>query len=181
MQEQFMLGKDEIGIIATSIKSYLQKTNVVNAAVLRAADAIRSRDLETALKILDKYCFKVIDLNGIERLGILANINFRPLYEALISLNENELFVRNVPTKFDLYNNPDGTFNFKELLDDLSETNAKEDVLMALSALLSAATDNAKELILSKINASQSTIDLFCSMLGTGYSIKEILDVFSSP
>ena len=40
---------------------------------------------------------------------------------------------------------------------------------------------NAKELILSKINASQSTIDLFCSMLGTGYTIKEILDVFSSP
>ena len=40
---------------------------------------------------------------------------------------------------------------------------------------------NAKELILSKINASQSTIDLFCAMLGTGYSIKEILDVFSSP
>ena len=74
-----MLGKDEIGIIATSIKSYLQKTNVVNAAVLRAADSIRSRDLETALKILDKYCFKVIDLNGIERLGILANINLRPL------------------------------------------------------------------------------------------------------
>lgn len=182
MQEQFMLGKDEIGIIATSIKSYLQKTNVVNAAVLRAADSIRSRDLETALKILDKYCFKVIDLNGIERLGILANINLRPLYEALTSLNENKLFVRNVPTKFDLlYNNPDGTFNFKGLLDDLSEANAKEDVLMALSALLSAATDNAKELILSKINASQSTIDLFCSMLGTGYSIKEILDVFSSP
>ena len=102
------------------------------------------------------------------------------LEKRMVLLNDTSINLTTL--EFDLlYNNPDGTFNFKGLLDDLSEVNAKEDVLMALSALLSAATDNAKELILSKINASQSTIELFCSMLGTGYSIKEILDVFSSP
>lgn len=184
MQEQFMLGKAEIGIIATAIKGYLLKTNVVNAAVLRAADAIRRGDMEKALEILNKYCFTIKDINGTTRLGILANINFRPLYEACNSVlngNASHSFVRNVPQKFSGYSHDNGSFDTIQFLNDLSEQNAKEDVLMALSALLSASTDNAKELILSKINASQSTIDLFCSMLGTGYSIKEILDVFSSP
>lgn len=143
MQEQFMLGKSEIGIIATAIKSYLQKTNVVNAAILKAASSVRSGDITKALNILSKYCFNVKDPNGTVRLGILANINFRPLYEAYESLGERgpRLFIGNVPAKFNAYTNNDGTFNFDGLLNDLSDTNAKEDVLMALSALLSAATD----------------------------------------
>lgn len=185
MQEQFMLGKQEIGTIATAIKTFLMKTNVVNAEILNAADAMRSGNIEEALTILDKYVYNVVDLNGAERLALLANVNFRPLYEAMnASLNggTEHSNVNSVPTKFRaFFNNVTRTFNTKQMLDELSTQNAQEDVLMALSALLSAATDNAKELILSKINASQSSVDLFCAMLGTGYSLKEILDVFSSP
>lgn len=138
-----MLGKDEIGIIATAIKGYLLKTNVVNAAVLRAADEIRSGNIEKALEILDKYCFKIKDINGTTRLGILANINFRPLYDACNSIlngQRNHSFVGNIPAKFAEYSENSG-FRTLDLLDDLSAQNANEDVLMALSALLSAATD----------------------------------------
>ena len=144
MQEQFMLGKDEVGIIATAIKGYLLKTNVVNSAVLRAADEIRSGNIEKALEILDKYCFRINDINGITRLGILANINFRPLYDACNSIlngQRNHSFVGNIPTKFAEYSENSG-FRTLDLLDDLSAQNANEDALMALSALLSAATDS---------------------------------------
>lgn len=185
MQEQFMLGKQEIGTIATAIKTFLMKTNVVNAEILNAAEAIKSGNIEEALQILDKYVYNVVDLNGSERLALLANVNFRPLYAAMnASLNggTQHTNVNSVPEKFRVFfNSANRTFETKQMFDELSAQNAEEDVLMALSALLSAATDNAKELILSKINASQSSIDLFCAMLGTGYSLKEILDVFSSP
>lgn len=185
MQEQFMLGKQEIGTIATAIKTFLMKTNVVNAEILNAAEAIKSGNIEEALQILDKYVYNIVDLNGSERLALLANVNFRPLYAAMnASLNggTQHTNVNSVPEKFRVFfNSANRTFETKQMFDELSAQNAEEDVLMALSALLSAATDNAKELILSKINASQSSIDLFCAMLGTGYSLKEILDVFSSP
>lgn len=180
MQSQFQLGKKEIGIIATAIKTFLMKTSVVNNAILKAADLIKQGYYDDALDILSKYVYKVVDLTGTERLGILANANFQPLYDALGQV-ENVPIRRELPDKFAEYKVSDSPeVQFKKILDDLSSQDAEYDVLMALSSLLSAATDNAKELILSKINASQSTVDLFCSMLGTGYSLEEILRTFSS-
>ena len=179
MQAQFQLGKKEIGIIATAIKTFLMKTSVVNNAINTAADLISQGYYDQALDILSKYVYKVVDIYGTERLGILANVNFQPLYDALGSV-ERVNTDWDLPEKFDKYKGEGKTVNIKQLLDDLSNQDAEYDVLMALSSLLSAATDNAKELILSKINASQSTVDLFCSMLGSGYSLENILNTFSS-
>ncbi len=187
MQEQFRLGKAEVGIIATAIKTFLIKSNVVNAAILDATELIKRGNAEQALEKLSKYVFKFTNiLTGGESIGLLANVNLRPLYETISQLpkGERDPFrnLQYIPEVFKDYKKEGmDRFDIESLLADLSNRNNNEDALMALSALLSAATDNAKELILPKINASQVTIDLFCSMLGSGYSMREILQIFSSP
>jgi hypothetical protein len=47
--------------------------------------------------------------------------------------------------------------------------------------LLSAATDNAKELILSKINANSSLANIYLHLLIMGYDIKNIVNFMVSP
>lgn len=50
--------------------------------------------------------------------------------------------------------------NLKELVDDLVELNDRLNGADAISAMISAATDNAKELILAKINATGDLLDV---------------------
>lgn len=140
MQSQFQLGKKEIGIIATAIKTFLMKTSVVNDAVNRAASMISQGNFDEALNILSKYVYEVVDLSGQQRLALLANINFQPLYDALTS--DTVILNKVVPEKFkDFIDQANGQFKAKEFLDTLSSQDAEYDVLMALSSLLSAATD----------------------------------------
>jgi hypothetical protein len=46
---------------------------------------------------------------------------------------------------------------------------------------LSAATDNAKELILSKINGSSKTVNIYLHLIMMGYNIDEIYNFMTSP
>ena len=55
------------------------------------------------------------------------------------------------------------------------------DAAFALSQLISAATDNAKELILSKINATTKFADVWTYLMTTGMRISEIADIMTSP
>jgi hypothetical protein len=50
-----------------------------------------------------------------------------------------------------------------------------------ISQLLSAATDNAKELILSKINGSSKTVNIYLHLIMMGYTIDEIYNFMTSP
>lgn len=56
----------------------------------------------------------------------------------------------------------------------------KEDVFGTLSVLLSSATDNAKELILEKINASGRMASVYIYLLTTGVDFKTALDFMTS-
>jgi hypothetical protein len=60
--EQAQLGKKEIGIVATGIKSYLVQTNVGNIKMVEMIDALKSarnsRDRSQALNILAKMMFE---------------------------------------------------------------------------------------------------------------------------
>lgn len=184
MHTQFQLGKQEIGIVASAIKAYLIKNTVVNAAIDKAVQLLNSNQISEAFDVLKNYTFNLKDASGQERVCLLANANLEPLFKALDSLSDNDghLKVFGLPSKYINFVVPGtGLFDVKRFKEDLLTFNAEEDVLMALSALLSAATDNAKELILKKINASTTTVDLFCAMLGMGYSLQEILTVFESP
>ena len=55
------------------------------------------------------------------------------------------------------------------------------DQSLVISALLSAATDNAKELILSKINAGPNLAGMYLHMIMLGFSFNDIAKFMTSP
>ena len=63
----------------------------------------------------------------------------------------------------------------KAILDAIA-VSSERDAALLISALLSLATDNAKELILAKINATGDMLDVWCYLLSTGHSFEEIAD-----
>ena len=101
----------------------------------------------------------------------LADLNFRnkPLLNKAYDVILEE--ARNKPYEVD------GEFISPEVID----IRTLPDTSLILSALLSAATDNAKELILSKINAGPELAGMYVSMIINGLSFDEITDLMVSP
>jgi hypothetical protein len=79
----------------------------------------------------------------------------------------------------------DGTLTSEErqsIVKELSEEYMlTEDISVTLSELLSAATDNAKELILSKINAGPETAGIYAYLTMLGVPFLEISEMMTSP
>ena len=73
------------------------------------------------------------------------------------------------------------TVRNSELFSALSEVTQDEDVALTLSALLSLATDNAKELALSKLNAGTKMLGMYVYGLSIGMEFNEIADILMSP
>ena len=71
--------------------------------------------------------------------------------------------------------------NFEKLLLDLEKTAWEYNTSQNISEILSAATDNAKELILAKINATLEFSDIYTYLITTGVSIPEIAEFMTSP
>lgn len=73
------------------------------------------------------------------------------------------------------------TVKNSELLSALSEVTQDEDIALTLSALLSLATDNAKELALSKLNAGTQMLGMYVYGLSIGMKFNDIADILMSP
>lgn len=73
------------------------------------------------------------------------------------------------------------TISNSEILAALSQVNNDNDAALTLSALLSLATDNAKELSLSKLNATTKTIGMYIYGLTIGMDFKDIAKILMSP
>lgn len=58
---------------------------------------------------------------------------------------------------------------------------AQEDVFLAISVLLSLATDNAKELVLEKINATPDLMGMYIYLFFKGKSFAEAAKFMTSP
>ena len=71
--------------------------------------------------------------------------------------------------------------DFVELLQNMQELADTVDASSLISALLSAATDNAKELILSKLNATTNLADIYTYLFSIGCSAEEIGEIMTSP
>ena len=70
--------------------------------------------------------------------------------------------------------------NLRQALNDLLIRVNREDCALADSGIISAATDNAKELILAKINATPELVDIYTYLLSIGTPFKAIADIMSS-
>lgn len=106
---------------------------------------------------------------GVSRKTTLANLNYK-LFDGIII---PDLGVE------------DSTKHVAELKEILTLFKRNElnnpDVSLAIGELLNAAADNAKELILKKINADVDFMDLYIVGLMRGYSLKQIYNCFNTP
>jgi hypothetical protein len=73
------------------------------------------------------------------------------------------------------------TIQLNDLISHLDKTSKSNNAADTISALVSAATDNAKELILAKINATSKFADIYTLLLNTGMPFKEISEFMMSP
>lgn len=200
LQYQNMVGKSVIGSVAVSLKGYFAALKSFNQQVLYIVDYIKSGniDLQTFFKQLNELTFESRN-NDLITFG---NIDFDPLLELLNS--DKTLQKINVPLDFKNsqwirkgirdYIDTDGTFNFLKFITELDHLSNGEyftqkdgklfyktvDVAMGLSGLLSAATDNAKELILAKLNATSEFVDLYSASLVEGESFNDIAKFMTS-
>ena len=146
MQVQNMVGKDVIGITAVSLKVFFAMSAFVNQRVTQLRQAIIDNDVAK----IDEFFKDITFMDKITgNLVTLANVNLDPLKDLSNKLGDDyELPVYVGDEK-----------NLKKIVRSLSENSSKIDCAEAISQLLSAATDNAKELILSKINATADFAD----------------------
>ena len=73
------------------------------------------------------------------------------------------------------------TITNSDVLEALSQVTNDNDSALTLSALLSLATDNAKELALSKLNASTKTIGMYIYGITIGIDFKDVAKILMSP
>ena len=62
----------------------------------------------------------------------------------------------------------------------LSQLGSQKDASLVISALLSAATDNAKELILAKINSGSDLASVYLYSIMLGIDFKDIVNLMIS-
>lgn len=153
-----MVGKDGIAICATGLKSFFALTELYQ---LMLKDG-KADDLLFDVKIAGKH------YNGLSNGFIKDYIN---LYE----LTEDQLV------------NSDGskkTFNQQfstKLQDYLFEQLWESDAANNMSAFLGLSADNAKELILAKVNAGTAIMGLYLYGLSIGVPIDELYRILTSP
>lgn len=171
MQVQNMIGKQVIGVTAVSLKQFFAKTAFWNQYVNEFE--LEDTDASSALRFL----YKMLKYNPLKKQQTpLANINLRDLIEDVEEIGYNfdfgdEGFVIN-----------DIVFNdFLSALKYLQEVADTIDCVEAVSALLSAATDNAKELILAKLNAGPSLADIYTYLFSLGCTAEEVGEIMESP
>ena len=194
MQEQNMVGREVIGIGAVSLKHFFAASTYLNSRITVAERAAEKKDWKGMVEPL-------IDLVFNKKLGnheivTLGNLDFRRL-KALLHKEKGDIVVLIDQDQYKSDANSylfepengfvsDNALNITKLVEYLDkQSNGTSyipvDVAFALSQLISAATDNAKELILAKLNATTKLADMYTYLLTTGMSFEAISKIMMSP
>lgn len=180
MQVQNMVGKQVIGAVAVSLKVFFGVTNYYNSEFENLINLVDNYKNNEIVDVLNRLVFTNPETNG---LGIIANVNLEPIISHLQEIGINEIAfapqveINEVMRKY--VNN--GNLRLLDLLIDLATISGKVDSALSISGLLSAATDNAKELILAKINAGSKFVDIYTYLMSVGSSFDSIADIMTSP
>lgn len=183
IQQQAMVGKDVTGITAVSVKVFFATTTYFNDTLNSIADLILSGDTQLAIDVLSNLVMEnplVKDNSGVSMPALIANINIKKIKEKL----NNIKFLAGVKGS-GLLNNPNWNlpegFDLEACLDYLQKSSSITDAALSESALLSSATDNMKELILPKLNATAQFVDIYTSLIATGIPLKDVANILTSP
>lgn len=203
LQFQNMVGKTVIATVAVSIKSYFALLESFQNKIAEITNKINKGiafDPDEIINIVNELLDITFEGNN-GKLLTLTNLDFSELVKAI---NRNSLGSGEFPIS-DIGNNSiqnlikrkyikDGYIQLLDLINDLDEYSNRNyidatkdeikwaglDAALSLSGLLSAATDNAKELILVKLNATSEFADLYSAGLVNGMSFGEVADIMTS-
>ena len=202
MQIQNMVGREVIGIGAASLKAFFAASTYYNKKVEKLSKLLSEH---ANGKINNSQIFNTIkDLvfNGKfstsedRRLITFANINYDPALEALSGLNLLTITAEDYNSLKEGINdnlkdyieslNGEYILHLGELLQHLDwaangDWRSPIDAAYSLSGLISAATDNAKELILAKINATSKLADIYTYLLSIGEPFAKIAEFMMGP
>jgi hypothetical protein len=207
MQEQNMTGRDVIGIGAVSLKHYFAASTFMHKQISKMEDIVKNGDLlsqDDQNKLVGLFFDLVFDSKKDNSIATLANLNFEKLqvllgickkkgFDGIITYNNGGQTIEEVfkgkgnENIFKLGKEYiDGNkMNFSKLIQLLNVKSngywwAPVTAISSYSELISAATDNAKELILSKINATTKFADIYTYLLSTGMTLEEISSILMS-
>lgn len=176
MQEQNMVGRECIGISAVMNKNFFAASYYCNIMIEEIAQDILDGEWD---KVFGKL--EVITFHHEGEITSLANLNFEPIYKALDKVKERNngefppIEYSEKVAYFVSENMPEGTLeslqNLIKLIDDKCN---RIDAADSISGLISASTDNAKELILAKINADQTFIDMYGHLIMCGHAFGDV-------
>lgn len=190
MQSQNMVGKKVIGIMAVGEKVNYNLNFYFNEK-LRLGDTKYVDFEKTYSRIQGRYNFsKSHDLNDISSVTkrMISDINFSDVSS---NIKEHFVIVDNVLTEFKTQNgrkydphSEEDQKIYNELLNKECQKNGvgvNNKVDGMISELLSAATDNAKELILYQINCDTNMAKCYIHLLIMGFNIKDVVSYMTSP
>ena len=183
LQFQNSIGSQGIGIVATGIKIY----STVLANAHSKLYAKKNWTLDGWRKVISELRGKKsFSINGIDIEGgwvnIIPNVNYDNLMNSYLVndsgeyVNEHGEVVDTPVSVLDV--TIDEQYSLRTLLELVG---AKQDVFLSISVLLSLATDNAKELILEKINGTPDMLGMYIYSLFRGASFKETAFFMTSP
>lgn len=189
MQFQNMVGKGVVGIAAVGMKVFFAVSDYVNSEIDNAVKAFSEYDDKALAEHITNILFADTS-TGEPRIATMANINLDPL---LNLVKNGDVFI-DISSVYDnlskdlqvaLFPFMDGnSINLRSLLtgsDGLINQSSKTNAAMNISQFLSAATDNAKELILSKINGGMEFADMWTYLMMTGHTLQECAKIMTSP
>lgn len=154
-----MVGKDGIAVCATGLKSFFAITQLHNQ-ILNGDDSVEKDKLLCDVKIGGKH-YRGLANTFTDRLFTGEEQYEKQDISILEQVEQDALFSKQVKDY---------------LIDQLRASDASND----FSALLSLSTDNAKELVLSKINAGTATIGMYLYGLSLGIPFDTLYKIINS-
>lgn len=186
MQVQNMVGKKVIGISAVALKGFFAMSYVYS----RKKEALKEAIFKggSNLEIMQKIAALLITNPLTNEVTSVANLDIEDILDDLpntrmLTFNSQEasqipeivwgLFKRS-------YKDGRLVINLYDGLDILRERVNRTDAALVISSIVSAATDNAKELILAKINATPELVDIYTTLTAIGVKFSDIAKLMTS-
>lgn len=170
-QEQNSVGKAVIGVAATGLKNYF-------GLIKYFSDYFNNIKLGQKISPKDNQFFmKIYDINGKQYL--IKKISGLDLDSVSLSKQQN-ILKEELYKQLEAFITDENRQEFENKLNDLTSNEVDVDVALTISSILSLATDNAKELVLAKINAGVEFAGMHIYMIMMGIDPENITKFMTS-
>ena len=165
MQVQNMVGREVIGVTAVALKQFFAKTAYYNDQINQYKITCMSNPA-VIVSETQKLLGLVVKMNPLTgKDTVFANLNFLDVIDEIGKTIED--------IDIDLY----GFKKLSTLMAWLQAEADKNDAALTISGILTLATDNAKELILSKLNATSALVDIYTYLTALGTDTETIANI----